>query len=1078
MSLKLLRYLACSTLLLLFAAPSRAAEPEGPLVVGVELQLPPGTDPSLLGASEAQSLVAVRKGQRLSIQAVRRSIERLFATGRFSDVVVRAHDAEGGVNVVFELAPKRLIAALTVVGNQVLSDEAVLQAARLQEGAEYFEEKLELAVDAVREAYRRKGYLNARTEVSLRELPEGLDVELEVQEGEPTRIVGLTVSGSPGLPLHRLIGALGLEVGDVLDLDAAEVGLDRLRAVYRHERFFRAKVFEPVVHPGVGGAVLAFPVSAGPQYEVHLHGNHSFPDELLEAVIGYDGSETLDAAVVSRLERRLAVFYRFRGFHDVRVRSREVQSPNELKAVLAFDIDEGRPLFVREVVFSGNERLSSGELRNILTDTVRAKEPVPEGTGGLHDDPLELEGRMMDQRHARSPEPEPSTVYVESAYQEAARAMTDAYRERGFLQAKVSLDWVQIDVEGERASVGFRIVEGPQALVRAVSLEGVEVVVTSWGQTPDAALRVVGHSRELAVPAVVKAPGPLTEAHALANRLEQAGASVELRPELDASEVAEVKVDQPLSYAAVERSRNALLRSLARKGYLFARVDSSTKVSPDGREATVAFELAPGPQVRVGEVLLKGLERTNEEVVLRALEVKKGEPIDPEKLFETQRNLVLLGVFRTAQVRLSSPERVEPVKDVEIEVKEMPRLSGETGMGYFLAEGPRWVLDLSYPNAFGQAVNISFRLKASYVGASAQVVSGLVDVSDLELYEQLGGRANLSAYNRGLLSPDVATRIDVIAERVHKPNFRFTRGALVPGAEWSKTLDWALVKWARPKVSFGAQLELEGDSVAAVGGVGHVLPSLGADEERLRFPVGTFWLGSVRGGPTLDLRDDPANPHRGVLLSLLGEYTQDFFTRDFSERHVPIRTLKGSGTLTFYFPVAREWVLALSGRYGQIIPLQHDSVTIPPKRFFLGGGTSMRGFREDGLLPADRREVFRAERLSCEALANPSGCTPAASILRSGRELPSEGGELFMLGKAELRFPVFGAFDLGVFFEAGNLWLDRTKHDVRQLRYVAGTGLRYVTPIGPLVLDLGWNLMPDPTVNEPTFQLHFNIGLF
>jgi outer membrane translocation and assembly module TamA len=91
--------------------------------------------------------------------------------------------------------------------------------------------------------------------------------------------------------------------------------------------------------------------------------------------------------------------------------------------------------------------------------------------------------------------------------------------------------------------------------------------------------------------------------------------------------------------------------------------------------------------------------------------------------------------------------------------------------------------------------------------------------------------------------------------------------------------------------------------------------------------------------------------------------------------------------------------------------------------------------------------------------------------------VPSQGGELFALLKTELRFPVFGSVDLGVFFETGNLWLavpDRPW----PFRAIAGTGVRYGTPVGPLALDVGFNLAPDRVINEPSFVVHFNIGVF
>ena len=91
--------------------------------------------------------------------------------------------------------------------------------------------------------------------------------------------------------------------------------------------------------------------------------------------------------------------------------------------------------------------------------------------------------------------------------------------------------------------------------------------------------------------------------------------------------------------------------------------------------------------------------------------------------------------------------------------------------------------------------------------------------------------------------------------------------------------------------------------------------------------------------------------------------------------------------------------------------------------------------------------------------------------------MPSQGGELFYVGKAELRFPFVGDVNLGLFLEAGNLWLDQRDVQFR-LRPVAGTGLRYLSPIGPLALDVGFNLQPDPIVDEALFNVHFNIGVF
>jgi outer membrane protein assembly factor BamA len=195
------------------------------------------------------------------------------------------------------------------------------------------------------------------------------------------------------------------------------------------------------------------------------------------------------------------------------------------------------------------------------------------------------------------------------------------------------------------------------------------------------------------------------------------------------------------------------------------------------------------------------------------------------------------------------------------------------------------------------------------------------------------------------------------------------------------------------------------------------------------------------------------------------------------ERQVPVSFFKASALATGYVPLGPRVVLALSVRGGRIAPLVTDSVTPPVKRFFLGGSTSMRGFNEDQLIAEDQRAQYRGEVANCQVLASKSGCTSAARAIAEGRQVPSQGGEFFGLAKAEVRFPGFSVFDLGLFYEMGNLWL-AMPNDLTRLRTVLGAGLRYVTPIGPLALDVGWNLNADQLINEPPVVLHFNIGVF
>jgi outer membrane translocation and assembly module TamA len=46
------------------------------------------------------------------------------------------------------------------------------------------------------------------------------------------------------------------------------------------------------------------------------------------------------------------------------------------------------------------------------------------------------------------------------------------------------------------------------------------------------------------------------------------------------------------------------------------------------------------------------------------------------------------------------------------------------------------------------------------------------------------------------------------------------------------------------------------------------------------------------------------------------------------------------------------------------------------------------------------------------------------------------------------------------------------------LRADIGLGLRFVTPIGPAALDLGFNVTPDDRLHERIVAPHFTVGLF
>nr|WP_225938007.1 POTRA domain-containing protein [Myxococcus sp. RHSTA-1-4] len=1013
------------------AAQSEGAGEARPNIVAVELHLPGGAD-----AQGLSGLVAVRKGQTLSPGAVRRSVERLWATGRFTDVVARTVEVPGGVRLVFQLTPVARLARLRFEGNQELSEGELIDASGLLEGGPLDAEELEGAVSSVLQAYQRRGYDSTKVTARQEPVTDGVAVTLLVDEGVPTRVRGVTFSGSPGLPLPRLLEVLEMRPGAVFNRARLDEGLERLRTLLREAGHWRAQVGTPVVLVEGSAATVAVPLSAGPRYTVRFHGNRRFPPALLERVLAHDAAEALDEVVAGRLARRVEAFYRRRGFHDARVRPREVMRKDGALAALAFDVEEGHPLRVTEVRFHGNQGLSSEALRALLTERVRAGEVRPELDLRMLDDPLNVEGRHGPEVAEPPPPPDPSTVYVEDAWLEAVDAMNEAYREQGYLSAAVSFRGLTVDVAGHTAVADFEVEEGPRALVSEVRFEGVPKEVSL-------------------LPVALK-----------------------------------VRRGQPLSFEKVEAARQSLEQVLAQSGYLFARATTETGVDGEGQAATVVFRADSGPQVRLGKILVQGLTRTDPDLVMANLALEEGRPVSVDELTEGQRRLARLGVFRQVEVSLTDPTRREATKDVLVTVQERPRLDGEVSGGYFLVDGPRISLDTAYRNMDGLGLSLLARGKVNYAGWSAEALSenrriacsqrgpdgALAPGCDAELQglSGLGGRGNLALAQPRLyflLPLEVGARVDLIGERVHRPSYVSTRFAA------AAALDWVAASWLNLSLSY----EVENNRLRSRAGVLELLNR--ADQERLRYPFGDFALHSLRPSLTLDFRDDPANPRRGVVFISSAEFTRGLSVKptDVAGNRVagyPIDGVKLSSNLSGYIPLGRRASVALSARAGTIIPLEEGAQAIGSKLFYLGGSSSLRGFREDGVLPEDVRGALHQRLRDCQALITPAGCSEELKAVLAGQVPASQGGELFTLGKAELRLPALTSVDLGLFFEAGNLWLDRTRFDPERLRYAAGAGLRYVTPVGPLAFDVGFNLDPDETVNEATTQFHFSIGTF
>jgi outer membrane protein assembly complex protein YaeT len=187
--------------------------------------------------------------------------------------------------------------------------------------------------------------------------------------------------------------------------------------------------------------------------------------------------------------------------------------------------------------------------------------------------------------------------------------------------------------------------------------------------------------------------------------------------------------------------------------------------------------------------------------------------------------------------------------------------------------------------------------------------------------------------------------------------------------------------------------------------------------------------------PTLDLRDNALAPTQGILLTGEVSYAPGTLLSD-------IQFWSASGRFSYYFPFPEGIVFATSFQGGVIAPIAGTQEIPIALRYFCGGTNTVRGYKFEAIGP--------------KVNGDPTG------------------GQVFLSLQSEVRFPIWGSLQGAIFSDQGGVWFDRLRVHLPDIRYSVGIGLRFLTPAGALVADLGWN--PHPRQGEYPTEFHLSVG--
>lgn len=965
-------------------------------------------------SQELAYLVEQDIGQPYDPQAVQRTLALLYRLDQFDAVAARVREAEGGVELTFELQPRPRIARLRVLGARLASPTALRAALGKGAGDRWVQGDDTRLRQIAEEFYRARGLLEARVQVRVDRGRVGRIVTVDIDEGRRFRVGQITFAAAElaGVQHRQALEWLGagLQPGRPYSEAALRKGAERLLKAYRRRGFVEARYLsalggrrggalpvEVQVDRDLGTVGLHFPVDSGrwvrAEFDVRGRRPATWTSGRLEQVIGLRSAHRVTASYAEDAARLLAEHLRSQGFYHARVVGSLASEPAPPSApaepawrrplateqlVLSFDIDPGPRVTLSrdDIVVEGNAAVSRARIIQVLTEAspeVLGHRPLPWVVIGLN----------VYERY-----------YTEREMRHAARVLEEYYRSHGYLEAGVG--WEALVPPGPRGGAGRRV-----QLHLSVD-EGAPCAVES--------LQVHGDL-----------PGDFVEGWR------------------------ERITGQPHNPADLEALAGEARALLAEQGHVDAHVGARGERSDDGSLIRLHLDVQRGPAVRFGKALVRGNRFTSPGLIRRDVRLPTASTFRPSELKAAQRRLLRTGLFDG--VRMRAAQGSGRVRDVEVVVQERQRFSLAWGAGAtWPDDGPRFSGEARLRNLDGLGLTIFVRGR---VGVDWRLFSSALGTVAPEYRASMGIEL---PYLPAV--PFRGTLTGVLNDERDEPTYRVSHSSLSLGLT---TRD-------------GGPATFRGYIEALARGVRRVDPAArlaGEFDEPSDTPMLDAQPIVLFGGSfLLDLRDDRFNPTRGLFFEASVDSTlADAISNSPAFGRVDARV---QGLIPFLdngFGLLIEAAGGLGWTYDGLLP--------PVEwRFRLGGTSTVRGFEPDAIGPTAQRP----------------GVLEMLGLVHGDERTVPVGGDAFYRYSVQLQVPLGprSAWRVVVFHDAGNALLYRSVPDgvdpslARPLSWSVGVGVRRLTPIGPLRLDLAFRPDQFARIGEIPLgkwvQLHFAVG--
>ncbi|MGH7606208.1 MAG: BamA/OMP85 family outer membrane protein [Gemmatimonadales bacterium] len=515
-----------------------------------------------------------------------------------------------------------------------------------------------------------------------------------------------------------------------------------------------------------------------------------------------------------------------------------------------------------------------------------------------------------------------------------------------------------------------------------------------------------------------------------------------------------LQVGDPFDRFLMQASADTIVDRLRNSGYPYAEVLRNFDSEAGLLRAEVMLEAVPGPRMRVGAVVIRGLDEVDTGTVRRMITVRPGELYRRDALYQSQRDLYGMGVFRSARVVLvdSLPPAVSVDSTVRVlvEVQEGPQHQVRFGLGYGSVECFRVQSGWTAHDFFGGARILDLSGRVSKVGGGAPTNTAQLcnPFARQWTVDTLNYSAGITLRQPAFLSRAHTASLAFFAER--RSEFQvYTRHAIGGNADLTLNARGPVAV----TVGYSYSLGRTEAAPAIYCSLFRLCDSTSQTFLRDRRQFGAVTLAAVR-----DRVNNVLDPSEGSVARL----TLLHASRAVGSQ-VPYEFNRGEVEYARYHPIGRRTVFAWRVRGGTVLPQdinlagQQVAYVPPDQRFYGGGPNSVRGYGRNELGP-------RVYVITDRAAIDTAATAAAGDTVWRGVQTAPTGGNTALVLNAELRFPspvLAQRIRLGLFVDIGQVWVRGDERvTLGDMRVTPGLGVRFATPLGPVRIDAAYNGYP------------------